>query len=185
MSRCRLFSRSRGLLTGCLLLGLAVATPASGQGGRTVLGRPGYVVISGVRDSTAGFVWQDGPGPGRHSLVWPEGTLSLPLDQGLENFGADDAGIACQPELSGVGDSGRLLFQDGIYQVSEPILLSDGVLELHLAGGKLEVRGDQIRYRRPPPPKETRSRADYIFLAGLVVLIVVLLRRARSGARKS
>ena len=109
---------------------LAVAGTASAS--RTELGRPGYLVISGVRDTTlAGvFVAQEGPGPGRHALVWPEGTLSLPDSLVLEAFGAADVGLPCGPALSGVGGSGRLVFQDGIYEVSEPLVLADGILEL-------------------------------------------------------
>jgi hypothetical protein len=162
---------------------LASARPVPDRAQRTTLGSAGYLVITGARDSTAGYFWQPGPGPSRHSLVWPEGTLSLPLDAELDPFGLADGGFACGPELSGVGGSGQLLFQDGIYQVSEPIFLSDGVLELHAAGGELEVRGDQIRYRRPKV-KESRTQANYIFLAGLVLLIVVLMRRARSQMGK-
>jgi hypothetical protein len=170
-----------------LLLLSAVALPAVGQEGRTVLGQPGYVIIEGVRDSTSEFIWQDGPAPGRHSLVWPEGTLSLPEGLELDAFGRQDAGVACLAGLSGVGGSGRLVFDDGIYKISEPVLLADGNLELHISAGELEVRGDQIRYRRPKSKNQGQdnSQANYIFLAGLVVLIIVLMRRARNRAGKS
>ncbi|MDX2475528.1 MAG: hypothetical protein QNL91_17700 [Candidatus Krumholzibacteria bacterium] len=171
-----------------LLLVLAVAVcPAVAQEGRTILGQPGYVIIEGVRDSTTEFTWQDGPAPGRHSLVWAEGTLSLPESLELDAFGEQDAGVACLAGLSGVGGSGRLVFVDGIYKISEPVLLADGNLELHISAGELEVRGDQIRYRRPESKNQGQdnSQANYIFLAGLVVLIIVLMRRARRRVGKS
>ena len=171
-----------------LLLVLAVvACPAVGQEGRTILGQPGYVIIEGVRDSTSDFTWQNGPAPGRHSLVWAEGTLSLPEGLELDAFGRQDAGVSCLAGLSGVGGSGRLVFDDGIYKISEPVLLADGNLELHISAGELEVRGDQIRYRRPASKNQgqDKSQANTIFLAGLVVLIIVLMRRARHRVGKS
>ncbi len=180
---CRLFACH--LFVCCLLLGGLVArAPSAAAAERTTLGRPGYLVIEGVRDSSAVFTWQEGPGPGRHSLVWPEGTLSLPSGQNLDDYGRLDAGVACGAELSGVGGSGHLVFNDGLYVVSEPIVLADGTLELHVSAGELEIRSNQIRYRRPVI-EDHSSQANYIFLAGLVVLIVVLMRRVRKRLRKS
>jgi len=163
---------------------LVVSSTAVAQTGRSELGHPGYIIIEGVRDTAMVFYWQAGPGPDSHSLVWPEGTLSLPDTLFLDEFGEWDAGLACRSELSGVGGSGRLVFQDGLYQISEPLLLADGILELHVSAGELEVRGDQIRYRRPVV-KDNKTQANYIFLAGLIVLIAVLLRRARKIAKAS
>jgi len=175
-----------------VLLGLMLVavTSASGQTGpdndarRVILGRPGYLVIEGVRDTTDIYSWQKGPGPGRHSLVWSTGTLSLPDTLYLDEFGVQDAGVVCQAELSGVGGSGQLVFEDGIYRISEPLVLSDGILELHISAGELEVRGDQIRYRRSRSQDE-KTKANYIFLAGLILLIIVLMRRARRQMRKT
>lgn len=169
------------------LLGAAVSAAAvRGEGSdntRTTLGQPGYLVIEGVRDSTSGFRWQAGPGPGRHSLVWPEGTLGLPDSLEVEDYGRRDVGVACRADLSGVGGSGQLVFTDGLYVVSEPVVLADGVLELHLSGGELEVRANRILYRRPVVVDRSHQ-ANYIFLAGLVLLIIVLMRRARQQLRK-
>ena len=165
------------------MLWSAAAGSAPAADERTVLGEPGYLVIEGVRDSASTFSWQDGPGPDRHSLVWAEGTLSLPDSVELDDYGRQDVGLACGPELSGVGSSGHLVFTDGLYLISEPVVLADGVLELHLAAGELVVRRNQIHYRRPEIV-DSRSQANYIFLAGLVVLIVVLMRRARKHLRK-
>lgn len=147
---------------------------------RKVLGYPGFLVISVGRDSTAGFRWLEGPGPGRHSLVWPTGTLNIPLDLPVEDFSELDISIPCSGDMAGVGGGGNLLLRDGEYRISEPVLLSDGVIFLHLAAGRLEVMGERIRYfpprqkSAPPDPK-----AGYIFLLGMVVLIAVLMRKAR------
>jgi len=171
-----------------MVIGLAAMVcygmPAAAQMSGSTLGQAGYLIIEGVRDSTSAFAWHSGPKPAYHSLVWPEGTLSLPDSVSLEDFGPSDVGTACLAQLSGVGNSGRLVFEDGIYSISEPLLLADGVLELHVSGGELEVRGTQIRYRRPHI-EETSQKANLIFLSGLVLLIVVLMRRARKKLRAS
>lgn len=147
---------------------------------RKVLGYPGFLVVSSARDSTAGFRWLEGPGPGRRSLVWPSGTLNLPLDLPVEEFSDLDLAIACSADLAGVGGGGNLVLRDGEYRISEPVLLSDGVVFLHLVAGRLEVLGERISYH---PPRQRASPADpkagYIFLLGMVVLIAVLMRRAR------
>jgi len=166
------------------LLVASIATVGIAATEQTILGEPGYLVIEGVRDTTALFSWQNGPGPGRHSLVWPEGTLSLPDSVELDDYGRLDVGLTCGRELSGVGGSGHLVFADGLYTISEPVVLGDGILELHLAAGELEVRQNQIHYRRPVIVDRSHQ-ANYVFLAGLVVLIVVLMRRARKQLRKS
>ena len=76
-----------------LLVLVTAACPVVAQEGRTILGQPGYVIIEGVRDSTSEFIWQDGPAPGRHSLVWAEGTLSLPEGLELDAFHEIDDGL--------------------------------------------------------------------------------------------
>lgn len=172
------------MAVGSLLLAMSAVAGGLAAEERTVLGEAGYLVIEGVRDSTSVFAWQQGPGPGRHSLVWPEGTLSLPDSLNPEDYGRADVGLACGSDLSGVGSSGYLVFNSGLYTISEPVVLADGVLELHLSAGELEIRNNQIQYRRPVIVDHTHE-ANYIFLAGLVLLIVVLMRRARKQMRKS
>jgi hypothetical protein len=71
--------------------------------------------------------------------------------------------------------------RDGIYPVSEPVVLSDGRLELQVSAGELEFRGARIRYRRTVD--ETREfRAGLLLLAGVTLMVIVLLRRARLKA---
>ncbi|MCB1183390.1 hypothetical protein KDM41_08145 [bacterium] len=175
--------RNWSLLLGIGLV-LGAVAGADVRAERTTLGRPGYLVIGGVRDTTETYAFrtEPGPGPGRRSLVWPEGTLTLPDSLVLEPYGESDVGLACRPALAGVGSSGQLVLRDGAFQVSEPLVISDGVFELHVARGTLEIRGDRIRYRRPDA-EARRNKAQILFLAGLLLLIVVLMRRARQVAR--
>jgi hypothetical protein len=58
-------------------------------------------------------------------------------------------------------------------------------VQLQLEAGELEISGAMIRYRRPAAvPREFRS--GLLLLAGMVLMIIVLLRRARlkSGERQ-
>ena len=168
-----------------LFLWILVAATAAGQtpeDSQHTLGHPGYLVISGAAtaDSASGFHWQTGPGPDELSLVWDEGMLTIPGDLQPESFGPDDLAVPCGPELAGAGNAGRLVFRPGRYPVTEPVLLTDGTVTLYVAGGELEIVGQRVRYR-PTGKKMEDIRASYILLAGLVLLTVVLLRRARRG----
>ncbi len=155
-----------------------VGTPAVADEVHHTLGRAGYLVIEAVRDTTAGFRWEAGPEPGHRSLVWDQGRLTLPDTLEAEDFGRYDLGVPCTARMEGAGASGQLLLRDGIYPVSEPVVFSDGRLELRVFSGELEFRGASIRYRRVAgQPREFRS--GLILLAGMTLLVVVLLRRAR------
>jgi len=157
-----------------LSCGIARAQMESNHG----LGESGYVVIEAARDSASGFVWEEGPGPGFRSLIWPEGRLTVPDSLLVEDFGRRDLGLRCAESLAGSGSSGQLVFRDGIFPVSEPVVLTDGFLELQVTGGELEIRGAMIRYRR----SDTRSgdfRSGLLLMAGMTLMIIVLLRRAR------
>ena len=148
------------------------------------LGQPGYVVIEAARDSVSGFVWETETDSGIRTLIWEEGRLKIPAAFLVEDFGRRDIGFACTKLLSGSGASGKLIFQDGIFPVSEPVVLTDGVIELQVEGGELEIRGAMIRYRRPAAGSRD-FKSGLLLLAGMTLLIIVLLRRARlkSGER--
>ncbi len=159
----------------CLVL---AGTPAVADDTARTLGRPGYLVIEAARDSAAGFRWEAGPGPGHRSLVWDQGRLTLPDTVQFEDFARRDIGVPCTARLEGVGASGQLVLRDGIYPVSEPVVLSDGRLELRVSSGELEFRGARIRYRRVMD-EAGQFRSGLLLLAGMTLLVVVLLRRAR------
>ncbi len=162
----------------CLVL---AGTPAVAADAARTLGRPGYLVIEAARDSAAGFRWESGPGPGHRSLVWDQGRLTLPDTVEFEDFARDDIGVPCTARLEGTGASGQLVLRDGIYPVSEPVVLSDGRLELHVSSGELEFRGARIHYRRVVG-EAGEFRSGLLLLAGMTLLVVVLLRRARLKA---
>lgn len=168
---------------GMCALVAAFAGPATAQDRALTLGHPGYLVLTAALDSTMGFAWRLGPAAGQRSLTWEQGSLILPEDLELESMRDVDLLIPCTGDLAGQGASGRLVFQDGIFPVSEPLHLSDGVVDLYVTAGELEVRGQRIRYTAPRPRQE-ESRAGYIFLAGIVLLVFVLLRRLAIEKRK-
>jgi len=177
--------RSRFLpaLLAILLAGSTTAPARSSEPGRT-LGHPGYIVIVGAAaasDTGEPFRWQDGPGTGQRSLVWSDGMLSVPAEFRLETFGPEDLAVPCGPDLAGGGHGGNLVFSEGTYEVTAPLLLSDGTVTLHAAAGELEILGQRVLYRAPPRVRVKDPRASYLLLAGLVLLTLVLLRRARQG----
>ncbi|MEN8005624.1 MAG: hypothetical protein ABFS42_01365 [Candidatus Krumholzibacteriota bacterium] len=179
---------SRAAVRRCVLVFLVVGSPclSPAQSDQTHnLGQPGYLVIEAARDSAAGFAWDTGADPGTRSLIWDEGRLTIFDPVIAEDFGRWDLGIPCTEFLAGSGSSGSLVIRDGIFPVSEPVVLTDGLLELQLTGGELEVRGAVIRYRRPASGLPA-SKSGLLLLAGMTLLIIVLLRRARmkSGERR-
>ena len=68
--------RRRLLLLPCAAFLLLAAAALADD--RHVLGEPGYIVLAGAADSTEAYVWQDGPGADRRSLVWDEGMVTMP-----------------------------------------------------------------------------------------------------------
>ncbi len=163
-----------------LFLGL---TPAHGD----ELGHPGYLIISAARDTSAGFQWIEGPGPQQISLTWLDGMLTVPDSLVIEEFSRFDLAIPVKAEFSGAGTSGKLEWREGTYDINEPLMITDGVVSLLVDEGELEVLEQRIRYRAPDksnddPPVD--PRASFIMLGGILLLIGVLLRRARHTLNK-
>lgn len=148
------------------------------------LGSSGYLVIEDVRDPNAGFHWASVGTDGFRTLTWSEGELILPDSLQSEDFSLHDLGVVCATNLAGTGASGQVVLTDGIFTVSEPVVLSDGILELRVTGGELEIRGAMVRYRRPAEDSNGYG-PGLLMLAGMTLLVIVLLRRARlkSGER--
>ncbi|MCP4571972.1 MAG: hypothetical protein GY838_06420 [bacterium] len=163
------------LIPACVLVAVAAADD---EPLRYTLGEPGYLVLAGAADSTDVYIWQDGPGEGRRSLVWDEGMLTVPADLVGETYGRHDLGFPCGATLAGNGRGGRLVFEPGTFPIDEPLRLGDGSLDFYAADGELEIRAGRIRYSRAAS-RQKDPRASFIMLAGMVVLTVVLLRRAR------
>lgn len=173
------------LVLGFLLLALL---PGKGLGKGETLGHPGYLIISAARDSSAGYRWLEGPGPHQISLTWLDGMLTVPDSLQLESFAEFDLAVPVSGQFSGAGASGKLAWQDGIFEISEPLMATDGAVQLLASRGELEIVGTRVRYR-PPPASDEKSpadpRASFIMLAGILLLIWVLLRRAKRKIKES
>lgn len=166
------------------VLALVTSAFAENENQKYALGDLGYLVVTAAQDTAYGYHWVDGPGNSRRALVWAHGVLSIPFDFPVEGFGAFDLAIPCGDDFGGVGDAGRLLMKDGQYRINEPILLTDGTVYFFADDGLLEIVATRIRYF-PPENKEVHdSRASFLLLAGLTILITVLIRRSRSIIKK-
>ena len=152
-----------------------------------VLGHPGFLIITSAQDSTAGYQWLEGPGPGQISLNWSNGLLTLPDTLVLESFGESDLAVPVTGQLSGAGASGQLEWREGTFTISEPVMISDGSVGLLVSKGELEILGTRIRYRLPEkesPGTNADPRASFFMLAGVMLLIAVLMRRARKKTKE-
>jgi hypothetical protein len=153
----------------------------------TTAGRPGHWVLEAASDSSSGFRWLSLPSHGVRCLTWDGGALVLPLAEPPERFGVDDLTVPYSAELVGVSQGRRMVFEPGRYRIEEPVLLTDGTRWLFLSAGEMTVEPALIQYRRefPGSGSTDRSRAQYLFLGALVILIAVLLLRVRSRLRES
>ena len=113
--------------------------------------------------------------------------LTVPDSMALEPFAESDLAVPVTGHLTGAGASGTLDWREGTYPVSEPVMITDGVVSMLVSGGELEILGTRIRYR-PPAFSDEEGRADprasFMMLAGILLLILVLMRRARNRLRE-
>ena len=158
-------------------------TPGSEK--RFSLEQPGILIITAASDTSAGFYWRDGPGQGRISLVWDGGVLSVPDTLAMDGYPNNNLGVPLRSGFSGNGTEGPLLLEDGIYAVNENLMMGDGIIQLMISDGELEIFGPRFRYSRPQPlSPNTKFKANFLLIAGLLILIAVLMRRARKMLRK-
>jgi len=157
------------------------------QGANEVLGHPGYLIISSARDTTAGFSWQTGPGPQQLSLTWRSGMLTIPDTLVLEPFSLHDLAIPVTADFSAAGAGGQLEWREGKYDITEPLMMTDGVVDLLVSKGELEILATRIRYRSPELTQDEKAdpRASFLMLAGVLLLIGVLMRRARRKMKEN
>jgi len=181
-----IFSR-RGLKTCLVSCGVALAVLVAGipldAFCRETLGHPGYLILVAAADTSGSYKWQEGPAFGQLSLVWPDGVLTIPDTLAMESFGDRDLAVPCGAALSGSGASGVLMLEDGRFDITEPLVLGDGTVQLFVSAGEFDVQGQRIRYTSPSV-RGPDSRAGYVFLTGMVILVVTLLRRARVKSRE-
>jgi hypothetical protein len=145
--------------------------------------RAGILVIEAGLDSTAGFRWVSLPEQGVRCLTWRDGTLVLPLEQPTGQFGVDDLTLPFDSGMMGISDGRRLLFREGRYPIDRPLLLADGSRWIFFSRGELVIEPGRIIYRQGPPP--TNLKAQYLLLAGIVILITVLMVRIRRRLRET
>ena len=176
-----------------LLLGLSLVSSAclSRPAARVEFGEGGLLVLSAAQDSTRLFRWEDGPGPGQLSLIWPEGRLIIPATLPLQGDEQGDLGVPLQAGFAGAGPAGPVPLGEGLMVIDESLTFSDGRLHWTVQEGEMDVRGTRIIYRRPwvgadqaPGAKLRDQRANLLMVAGLLLLIAVLLRRARQKTRR-
>jgi hypothetical protein len=162
-----------------LLWTLAVwAQPAVSEEGLLHPAKPGLLICEEARDSTRDFTWIILPGTGRRSLVWEQGAITVPEGLSPEEFGVADIAIPYSQQLTGVSAGRRLLFESGRYVIKQPLLMIDGANYYFFSAGEILLEEGRIVYRREDRRED--PRASYLLLAAMVILVAVLLFRARS-----
>jgi hypothetical protein len=145
--------------------------------------RAGRLLISAGADSSAGYRWLELPVLQRRCLTWDQGILVLAEEVEVTRFGELGLLVPYSADLAGVSDGKRLLFKLGRFRLAQSLLLTDNTLSLYVTAGELEIEDGRIVYRAKQ--RKTDPRAQYLLLAGIVLLISVLLVRARSRLRES
>ncbi len=174
--------RRRRLLAVCAVL----LSPAL-AGGQVEPEGGGQLVIDGARDPQQHYRWLAEGADGAAILSWPGGFLALPRSAAVDSLGEQALAVFYSERLRGFSAGRRLLFQQGRFAIKQPLLLSDGVLQLFAARGELTIEPGRLVYRDRPeasPPDRFPPRAQLTLLAGIVILIAVLLRLSRSRLRR-
>jgi hypothetical protein len=143
--------------------------------------RPGLLIIEAARDTTLDFRWLSLPTLGVRCLVWPGGVLSIPDTLATGSFGVADLTLPHGATLTGISAGRRLLFTEGRYAIDRPLMLTDGVSHLFLTKGDVLIEEGRIVYRMKGAGAD--PRAQFLLLAGIILLTFVLIVRARSRLR--
>jgi hypothetical protein len=155
------------------VMGAQVAHPAG----------PGLLLIAAAADTSQSFRWLDWPLQKRRLLVWDDGVLSVPDTLADLRIGRDGVAFPYLTRLAGVSEGRQLVFDAGSYTIAEPLLLSDGVLQAYLSRGEITIESGRIVYRLAAEEAQD-PRANYVFLAAIVLLSVILLARARTRVQR-
>lgn len=143
--------------------------------------RPGLLVIASGCDTTL-FRWAPAGDDGTRALVWDGGSLTLGPAAETGRYGPADLTLPFGTSLTGVSEGRRLIFAEGRYPVEKTLLLKGRDFQLTVHRGELEIMPGRIRYS---DRKQGGGRAQYLLLAGVLLLTVSLLARARSRLRES
>ena len=146
-------------------------------------GGPGLLLIAAAADTSQSFRWLDWPLQKRRLLVWDDGVLSVPDTLADLRIGRDGVAFPYLARLAGVSEGRQLVFDAGSYTIAEPLLLSDGVLQAYLSRGEITIESGRIVYRLAAE-EDQDPRANYVFLAAIVLLSVILLARARTRVKR-
>ena len=155
------------------VMGTQIAHPAG----------PGLLLSAAAADTSLSFRWLDWPLQKRRLLVWDHGVLSVPDTLADLRIGRDGVAFPYLARLAGVSEGRQLVFDAGSYTIAEPLLLSDGVLQAYLSRGEITIESGRIVYRLTAEEAQD-PRANYVFLAAIVLLIVILLARARTRVQR-
>jgi len=161
---------------------LAAVQAQSADPGPLRPARAGIFVIEAANDSTAGFEWITLVDQAKKCLVWDGGAFTLPDSLTTGTFGPDGITIPFSQDLLGVSHGRRLLFTPGRFVIDFPLYLSDGSWHCFLAKGDILIENGRIVYRMREGNANPRSQ--YIILAAMLIMIVLLLARSRSRLRK-
>ena len=180
----------REVAVAVICLGLFVSLTAAavaedrvdqGEGGWPHPPTSGLLVVAGAQDSASAYTWLPLAEERRRLLVWEQGVLSIPDSLEVRLQGRDLA-VPYLPVLIGVSHRSGLRFETGHYDIEQPLLLSDGRLQLLAASGKLTIERGRIVYEAAEPSTDPRS--SYLFVAALLIISFLLLARARSRLKK-
>jgi len=142
---------------------------------------PGLLILTAAPDTATAFTWLPLAEERRRLLVWDQGVLSIPDTLEVQLLGRDLA-VPYLLGLIGVSHRSGLRFETGHYDIKQPLLLSDGRLQLLAASGKLTIEQGRIVYEAAEPSTDPRS--NYLFVAALLIISFLLLARARSRLKK-
>ena len=132
----------------------------------------------------AGAVWTDAPDSAVSCLSWPGGLLLVA--RGAPRLAGPDGaiGLAYGGGWHGFTEGRHLLFSPGRFAVREPLLLTDGSLQVFICRGELEIADDRLIVRATGA-SPTDGRAVVLLGLGMLVIVGVLTVRGRVLARRT
>lgn len=132
----------------------------------------------------AGAVWIEAPDSAVSCLSWSGGLLLVA--RGTPRLAGSDGaiGLAYGGGRRGFTGGRHLLFSPGRFTVREPLLLTDGSLQVFVSRGELEIADDRLIVRaRDAGPAE--GRAGLLLALGMLLIVGVLTVRGRALARRA
>lgn len=131
----------------------------------------------------AGAVWIDAPDSAVSCLSWSGGLLLVA--RGTSRLAGPDGaiGLAYGGGRRGFTGGRHLLFSPGRFTVREPLLLTDGSLQVFVSRGEIEIADDRLIIRARGEGS-AEGRAGLLLGLGMFVIVGVLTVRGRILARR-